>query len=721
MILRKSNLKHNSGDAAKLSEALEKLKKEAKEGRRFADDALNKLKRTVSGVSDEIAKNEEYIKNHGFNSDAITSDICGQLKKINDRFVSIEKNLRDDIGKLSDEKFSIVLFGKTMAGKSTLMEILTHGNGESIGKGGQRTTLDVRSYEYKGMMVTDVPGVAAFGGEEDSMVAYEAAKKADLILFLIKNDGIQKETEESLAQLRRIGKPVLIICNIKHDFVHAADSGYQNWFEDFRGYMDAAFGAERMTEILIEYRKMLADAGRIYGQDWRKMEIVFTHLQAAFAARHNDYPEHSNDIWYISRFSYVERKIASIVVSDGCFFKFRAFVDLISNQFFTTTNELFLMSARNGKQEKVFKQKRFELGEWTERFKNRSATRVDSLISQIFGELERSMTGFIDENFETPKAGEKWQNVLEQANIEERCNELMNELAVECKDEIEQIGREIDAELKFTCDMRFEMPQGIRKLFNTKRLAGWMTVLVGVGLTIGAIFAPGAAGVLGVSAAIASILGSIFTSFIPSMDDQRVKAKESLRKQLRENTDKILNGVKKEMLDQVKSTFIGNWITSTQVAIDGVMNSVHMLSGTQQKFAGRLGEKLESISMALFTKALSYIGFGGIEYHIDGIARNPGSVTVIVLRDGVRLPDEIKPRLEKLFGERIEYTFSDPRPLIYASRIIGRDFDRDEMRIERIDDVDRILHVGPRIDELDDYAKAKIPLAQQLTGLLIIK
>ena len=297
-----------------------------------------------------------------------------------------------------------------------------------------------------------------------------------------------------MAQLRRIGKPVLIICNIKHDFVHAADSGYQNWFEDFRGYMDAAFGAERMTEILIEYRKMLADAGRIYGQDWRKMEIVFTHLQAAFAARHNDYPEHSNDIWYISRFSYVERKIASIVVSDGCFFKFRAFVDLISNQFFTTTNELFLMSARNGKQEKVFKQKRFELGEWTERFKNRSATRVDSLISQIFGELERSMTGFIDENFETPKAGEKWQNVLEQANIEERCNELMNELAVECKDEIEQIGREIDAELKFTCDMRFEMPQGIRKLFNTKRLAGWMTVLVGVGLTIGAIFAPGAAG-----------------------------------------------------------------------------------------------------------------------------------------------------------------------------------------------------------------------------------
>ena len=55
------------------------------------------------------------------------------------------------------EKFSITLFGRTMAGKSTLMEVLTEGDGSAIGMGAQRTTRDIRSYEWNGLAVTDVP------------------------------------------------------------------------------------------------------------------------------------------------------------------------------------------------------------------------------------------------------------------------------------------------------------------------------------------------------------------------------------------------------------------------------------------------------------------------------------------------------------------------------------------------------------------------------------
>ena len=40
--------------------------------------------------------------------------------------------------------FNITLFDRTMSGKSTLMEILTNGEGKSIGKGAQRTTQDGR-------------------------------------------------------------------------------------------------------------------------------------------------------------------------------------------------------------------------------------------------------------------------------------------------------------------------------------------------------------------------------------------------------------------------------------------------------------------------------------------------------------------------------------------------------------------------------------------------
>lgn len=68
---------------------------------------------------------------------------------------------------MQTKDFSIVVYGRTEAGKSTLMEILTCGNGDSIGKGGQRTTLDVRDYYWQGLKITDVPGISAFGGKKE--------------------------------------------------------------------------------------------------------------------------------------------------------------------------------------------------------------------------------------------------------------------------------------------------------------------------------------------------------------------------------------------------------------------------------------------------------------------------------------------------------------------------------------------------------------------------
>ena len=46
------------------------------------------------------------------------------------------------------------------------MEILTEGDGSSIGKGFQRTTRDVRKYTWNGLEITDDPGIGAFEGDK---------------------------------------------------------------------------------------------------------------------------------------------------------------------------------------------------------------------------------------------------------------------------------------------------------------------------------------------------------------------------------------------------------------------------------------------------------------------------------------------------------------------------------------------------------------------------
>lgn len=144
--------------------------------------------------------------------------------------------------------FSIVVYGRNEAGKSPFMEILTHGNGQSIGKGGQRTTLDVRDYFWNGLKITDVPGIFAFSldakeARVDESLALEAAKKADLILFLLTSDAPQPDEAEKLAQLRRLGKPVLGVIN--------DDRAGENWQRRFQSL--------KFDEKYQELLKSLAD------------------------------------------------------------------------------------------------------------------------------------------------------------------------------------------------------------------------------------------------------------------------------------------------------------------------------------------------------------------------------------------------------------------------------------------------------------------------------
>ena len=88
-----------------------------------------------------------------------------------------EQNLA--LKKVHLARFNVMLFGRTMAGKSTIREALTGGDGSTIGQGGQRTTRDVRDYEWNNLRIVDTPGFGAFGGEEDTCIARDILERSD--------------------------------------------------------------------------------------------------------------------------------------------------------------------------------------------------------------------------------------------------------------------------------------------------------------------------------------------------------------------------------------------------------------------------------------------------------------------------------------------------------------------------------------------------------------
>ncbi|MEC5193201.1 MULTISPECIES: GTPase [unclassified Arthrobacter] len=112
----------------------------------------------------------------------------------------------------------VVLMGRTMAGKSSLLSALSGSHFDRIGDGSQRFSRDVFVATPRAsdrIEVVDTPGVGARDGAEDFDLAFSAAYDADLILWVASSDSIQEETARALRLLGVIGKPIIVVLNCR--------------------------------------------------------------------------------------------------------------------------------------------------------------------------------------------------------------------------------------------------------------------------------------------------------------------------------------------------------------------------------------------------------------------------------------------------------------------------------------------------------------------------
>lgn len=131
--------------------------------------------------------------------------------------------LEQVLDKLSNGRVEIVVFGEISTGKSALINALIGENVASVDvQGGwttqvgamQWSTCEYRMAGFANSTVTlvDTPGINEVSGEERAELAREAARRADLILFVTDSD--LNETEYvALLDLLTLSKPVLVVLN----------------------------------------------------------------------------------------------------------------------------------------------------------------------------------------------------------------------------------------------------------------------------------------------------------------------------------------------------------------------------------------------------------------------------------------------------------------------------------------------------------------------------
>lgn len=703
----KRNLNKNS---TYLKEALKESRKAAKRGAKLADKKLDKLSNEIDDITDPINQLIEKSKKSNVANDTAVKDLNSQLKSIIKGIYSVRNEVEQKVHKKREllNDFKVTLFGRTKAGKSTLMEILTKGDGKSIGKGKQRTTKDIRPYTWEGLKITDVPGIAAFGGEDDEQVAYKEAEMSDLIVFLITDDAPQPSEAACFSDVRSLGKPLIGVCNVKIGIPDEVSKVELKLF-----FRDSKNLYTPKIKTLIE---QFYDFVREYSAT-AFTPFTVTHLHSRFLANQKEFKKYSKDLIQASQFNRFENRLIGEVKTNGTFYRNKVFIDLVTQPYHEFQKLLLNYSSVNSKNARVVIDKQRKFWSWKSEFCEMSHGRIDAFLDREFGKLRIHVPEFAEDHYDDRNAGIRWNDYVESLGLQEKVESLQKTLYDECKNKLNEIAKDLEKETNYvSAEYEYKSISG-ESVTDTRRRTRWVST--GLGIIGGIVLLSNPAGwVLAAGwglVAVGGVLG-VGTFFQKSREEKKRKARNTLSKKINKSIDSLERDVSKKLKKWLKRTLLEGLIDDLNNGLMYNINGLIQLADAQRDLAWSLNKEVLSLNRRLLKKALNTVG-GDTEFKkINKISRVPGNAWLLMLDTGIQFSPKIKDRLQVLLGETVWFVIDNHNIRSIISQAIGYKIDSDDISIEK-----KLKAVHIKINGIDQATQTRINLAQQLTEYHIMK
>ncbi|MEQ9625984.1 GTPase [Coleofasciculus chthonoplastes] len=448
------------------------------------------------------------------------------------------------------EDYTIALFGRTKAGKSTIREALTQGDGSTIGKGAQRTTRETYEYRWQGLRLIDTPGMEAYRGEEDTEKANEIIDQADMILFLTSDESVQQGEFEQMAKLKQINKHFVVLLNVKENLDRSQR------LQRFLQKPEKVFDEER----LLQHHSHLVNHIQEY-LSLEHIDIIDIQARAAFLSTQPEYTEIAKKLWELSRLEEVYSLIAEDIYYHGSSRRISTFFDGTSK--FISQIEKDLSGCSNNLKEEgdfiAFNQKKIQ--NLFQEFLEDSRRKLDDKIVILLTQFKQKVPDFVDNHIGNDQAEAEWKNLNKTYNdkLKDSIQEFWQEVLADLKEKLEEFEKEYSydvesIQLNFDIDNfnKGEAGKFIKNLSlvlsgiaaaafvaaNWWNPAGWVVVAgwVSTGLGIIAGF----------------ISGKVKNEEKKEFDKKRQDLKNELIKKINEQQAKTINACTKELEKQVE-------------------------------------------------------------------------------------------------------------------------------------------------------------------------
>ena len=607
--------KKSSGNQPdKLEEALNACKAANEQAYDEARALLSELEQSIADASRVILRRIDAMDKSDSILTVLVQDIRNLLEKVGNEFEQSYFKTQDSLEYKSRqfERFNVTLFGKTKAGKSTLMEILTHGDGSHMGRGGQRTTKDVHSYDWKGMSVTDVPGIEAYGGAEDAKKAKEAAARADLILFFITAGQPEGNEADWLVELKKMDKPMLCLCNYKQSLGEGID--------DFRlkRFLSDPKNAERMNIDGLQAQFQTFVNEQLPNEH---IDFMVCHLLAKFYSQQPEYASQKRELEKISRFDTVEQALIREVSTNGVLHRKRSYLALVDAPLYEQMNRLFKHSADVYKQLRMLQDKTSLFNIWCDAFNKNELEHILNTITAEYNALRNSVPEFVEAYVEDKTINDKWQTHCEGFQIKETIVRAVNRTKEKLEKEVQNLFSELQSEIYFSFNPTNESQFGNYSFTDWKNFLEWTSVgLSALGLVpgVGWVVALGASGVL-----------SALSIFSDSREKKLMEVRGKLATDINAEIDKAENTAKQLVTDWFNENIVQLEARIVK-EIESVGQAMEMLSNEERKLALVYTKQHKAITKRIIANIFQLLGRPSKELmHILCAARIPGRFVLV--------------------------------------------------------------------------------------------